>query len=253
MKTLLVIVSVFAVAYLFVGCSPNESRTPPPTHSPSEKANTALENQVGELNAKVGLIAATNEVLRKELAQLSQATEGLRALNSAQDKYFDRFSTAFTGHTNDVAQTINQHADLLNDFQRLLTKMPARQEIALDPANPSGFLRLDHASGFFLVSMKDVTTYLDGHKAMLQIGNPFEATFEGLKLNVKWGKKRQPGEDREKWYASLNQKKVSLTNKMLPGSWNPVEVVLVPSKADELGVLLIEASAETISMRTLPK
>lgn len=119
-----------------------------------------------------------------------------------------------------------------------------------DPAE-KGYSRIDTTNGTFLVSIQNVTPYLDGFKVTCNFGNPSAATYNGFKLKAKWG----PRFDREvkganytTWQSSLREKEISLTNQLRAGAWNPVSFVVSPAKADEFGVLELSMETNSISL-----
>ena len=70
-----------------------------------------------------------------------------------------------------------------------LDNLASKYTIAeLSPASPKKFIRIDSLSGFsLLVSLEDVTPYLDGYRVKLEIGNPTTAVYVGYKMTVEWG------------------------------------------------------------------
>jgi len=82
---------------------------------------------------------------------------------------------------------------------------------SFDLSSHEGYLRINSASGYFLVSLQNVEPYLDGVKVHIHIGNPIFATYNGFKLKVIWGEKLVLTEDQERWRSSLKEKEISFT------------------------------------------
>jgi hypothetical protein len=104
----------------------------------------------------------------------------------------------------------------------------------------------------FLVTVKNVAPYVDGFRITCNFGNPSSATFAGFKLTAKWGPRQDVSKKDFKfsqWRASLREKELSLTDSLLPGSWNPVTFVLAPARADEFGYLELSITTDNIRLR----
>ena len=125
----------------------------------------------------------------------------------------------------------------------------SHESIYLDTSSKA-FQMLDSTSGFFLVSVVDVTQYLNGYKLTLNIGNPTAATYQGFTLKIKWGRKWKEGEwdSYEDWKKSLKEKSEFHTTVLKPGYWNQVEFIVTPSSPEELGYLELSIVTHTISL-----
>ncbi|KWA61148.1 hypothetical protein WT86_23785 [Burkholderia stagnalis] len=78
------------------------------------------------------------------------------------------------------------------------------------------------------------------------------ATFDGAKLKIQWAEKPRWDDksfDSAKWNASIQQKDVDIVNNLLPGTWNPIEVVISPATAAQTGYLAVSATLNKLSMR----
>jgi hypothetical protein len=138
----------------------------------------------------------------------------------------------------------------LDDLQKAVTVLrldlnstKSRYESALLDISSKGYERVDTTSGFFLVSLKEVKAYANGFKLTLQIGNPSSATYSGFSINAKWGKSFDKVNDYAAWEKSQHENKVTFTEKLLPSSWNTVDLVLAPAQKEDLEY--IEVSLET--------
>jgi len=130
-----------------------------------------------------------------------------------------------------------------NDILTLQLKQASYDTVVLDPIE-KGYGRLNSNSGFFFVSCEDAQPYLDGYKVIMNIGNPTTATYNGFKLKVKWGKQFVSKEmNYIVWQKSLKTAEKKFTDKLMPASWNKIELILSPAKPEE--VRYIEFSIET--------
>ena len=114
------------------------------------------------------------------------------------------------------------------------------------------YQRINSNNGIFLVSVEDVTRYLNGYKIKLHIGNVTSATFDGFDLSAKWGTKEPDMSGGfakwSEWYGSLKTKEEKFTQSLLPGIWNNVELILLPATPAELGYLRLKMDTNSIVM-----
>ena len=138
------------------------------------------------------------------------------------------------------------------DEYLLSSKQPKQVEVTLDPARLNLYQRLDADPLQFLVSLKSVSPYLNGYKAVINVGNPSTARFRGIKVTCKWSKpfdwNTYSEETFKRWNSAIHSSETEVQNDIAPGSWNPVEVILLPATQDELGYLSVSIDANTISM-----
>jgi len=114
------------------------------------------------------------------------------------------------------------------------------------------YQRLDTDTGWFMISVKDASSYLDGYRVTLEIGNPSSATYRGFKLKVKWNAKydwtKFTNDSYEKWHAAIKEKEISFTDILIPAKWNRVDLLLSSTSADQLGYFQISMQTDTISL-----
>jgi hypothetical protein len=115
------------------------------------------------------------------------------------------------------------------DEYMLGTKQVQHDHITLNLAERT-YQRLDTDNGFFLISVREATPYLNGYKIRLHIGNPSFATYAGFTVKTKWGKVYDWATYSEasfnQWQKSFQEKEVSFPDALDAGAWNNVEVIL---------------------------
>jgi hypothetical protein len=122
----------------------------------------------------------------------------------------------------------------------------------LDPASKSYGIAKTNL-GNLLISVDNIQPYGDGYKLKLLVGNPNMTTYDGAKLKVQWAEKPQWGQqgfDGQKWNASIQSKDVDIPNNLLPGAWNPVEIVISPATAAQTGYLSVTATLDKLYLRS---
>lgn len=112
----------------------------------------------------------------------------------------------------------------------------------------NGFEVVETSVGRFYVSLRGIAPYGDGFKVKVNIGNPQDATYENVKVEIKWGK-RIPDT------SFLNDDtahtlEVPVYRKVRAGSWNPLDIVVAPASRDEVGALELKLQVPTVFLST---
>lgn len=156
----------------------------------------------------------------------------------------------------EVASQDTQITDLWQEVWDLHSKIDAHKTVQLNLASPGKYQRIDTDTGSFLIIVEDAVPYLDGYKVRLQIGNPSTAKYSGFKAKVKWAKKynfpKFTAAFYREWRKSIQEKEVSFTDTLEPGTWNKVELILSPAGADQLGYFEVSLETETVALVTRP-
>jgi Protein of unknown function (DUF3251). len=136
----------------------------------------------------------------------------------------------------------------------LSNKLEKSEEVSLDPARMDVYQRLDSDPLQFLVSLKSIVPYLDGYKAVINVGNPSSARFRGIKVKCKWSKaydwKNYSEASYKAWQSAIHKSEVEVQTDIAPGYWNPVEVILLPANPQELGYFVVSIESNTVSLTT---
>lgn len=107
--------------------------------------------------------------------------------------------------------------------------------------------------GYFLLACDNAAPYLNGHRLTLRIGNPQAIAYDGINLTVFWGK-ALPEEGlwevgwRKKELPNMSKRSFDLPNRVGAGSWTTVQVVLAPSKPEDLAVLAIAVDTNSVRL-----
>jgi hypothetical protein len=114
---------------------------------------------------------------------------------------------------------------------------------------PQTCQRLDAGLGSFYVLVKSIVPYGGGHRITLNLGNPSEFTYSGLRMRVEYGPQR-PGsyEGMEEWTSRIKTKEVLMARELKPGYWKEVEVALSPSQGDRLEHVALSVDAAELSL-----
>ncbi|MHA1685591.1 MAG: DUF3251 domain-containing protein [Candidatus Heimdallarchaeaceae archaeon] len=164
---------------------------------------------------------------------------------------------------NKLEQEVSQLQRQIQELQFKVLSVEYSQDryntVVLDPSSPKGYQRINTSSGFFLISLMSMESYLDGYKLILHIGNPSTATYKGFNLKVKWGKRFEYKEflsdfsAYNKWKETLQEKKVEYTDDLNPASWNKIEFIISPAKPEQLGYIELSMETNIVSLYNLDK
>jgi hypothetical protein len=258
MKKLLSL-SVLMSFVLFVSCT---QQSPSGGNSMSAEDRARMDG----LKEEVNHLSETNKALVAKLEKQSAALETVKMLADTYDKRIGKVEDQALWQSNSLNNVVQYFADQLAKQQFSISNLAWQTfmlnlksdntEAVFDAADSTGFSRLYSSSGFFLVSLKNVEQYLDGYKATFDVGNPLSATYENLKYQVTWGKKFDAKSVATNtnafsdWETSLHSKEISSADKLLPGSWNKISLILSPAKSDELSYIKLKIETSTASLRT---
>ena len=124
--------------------------------------------------------------------------------------------------------------------------------VEIDPAVPNQYLRLDSTSGFFVVSLKDITPYLDGFRVTLEVGNLTSARYVGFKLNATWGPRfdysKYSAEAYQKWESQKQTNSFPYTDPIVTATWNKVDLILPSTSSSQLGFINVSIDTNIVSL-----
>jgi hypothetical protein len=132
-------------------------------------------------------------------------------------------------------------------------EMSHQEQVTIDFSKET-FTTIKTPVAEFFISPIDAQPYLDGYKLTLHIGNPTSARFSGVTLKVKWGallERRTDLDDAEltahvkKWLNDQKSQTIKITESLLPGKWNKVEIVAVPATAEGIRNVRIQIEVES--------
>lgn len=201
-------------------------------------------------------LTVVNE-MSKQLATLEKDVASLRGASQKLASTGEKNEAAVLAVVDELEELRGQLRNLNSQVTFALTQQRRFQRIELDPYKP-GFQRLDTDLGTFLISCRNVVPFLGGFKLLLDIGNPSSAQFNGIAINVRWGRKFKdedlpddPASAVRKWSDSLRKKTERLTTVLRPGRWNRAELTL-PGKKDELGYIELSIETDNVTLIQAP-
>lgn len=134
--------------------------------------------------------------------------------------------------------TVDLHDSRLDLVESLQVRNSRPTSGVFSPANRE-FQVIHTDIGVFMVSLVDVTPYANGYKVRFHLGNPSYVDYEGVELELKWGPARPADGFKTVSYADWQKRfktgKQSITKRIRQGSWNPVEVTLIPATVEDIG------------------
>jgi hypothetical protein len=147
----------------------------------------------------------------------------------------------------------------LDDLRSMLS---GAKPVEIDVTQKS-YTPIHTPSGLLFIQCMGAEPYLNGHKLKLAIGNPLLATFNGFKLKCLYGPKQPPmptgpyepktwqqyREASDKSLKSRRETEARFTETIGAGFWKEVELILVPSSAEELGMITIAMEIDAVHLR----
>lgn len=156
-------------------------------------------------------------------------------------------------------QLHDYHADRINSLESKVMRLELNvnrqtnryKAAEFDPSEET-YQRIDSDVASFAVSLSNLQAYGDGSRITVKVGNPNAATFNNVKLNVKYGP-RWPDSSDPKFSEKaaevekqVRSKEITLTKNIVAGSWNPNPIVLPGIKPEVLGFLEISIITDTV-------
>jgi hypothetical protein len=139
----------------------------------------------------------------------------------------------------------------LTDFARLYhDKLDniAAESVVLDPTSQK-FGVLTTMSGRFFIRLDQIEPLGDGYRITLAVGNPYEATFIGLKVGLDWNRKMPSDFSKyREWLKGRRSLEVNEGPELRAGSWTTIPLVLHDTKADQLGYLEVKLSTSGVKL-----
>ena len=153
-----------------------------------------------------------------------------------------------------LEENLKDLAAKLGSDEYLLSQKQDRQDTIVLTLTDHTFQRLDTDTGFFLISVQEVTSYLNGYKLSLSIGNPMAAKYSGAKVKLTWNTfydaHKYTEASFQEWQKNEQEKEVVLPTTLLPGTWNNIDVILAPATIDQLGDVTFTMSTNTVLLTT---
>ncbi|MDA8227932.1 MAG: DUF3251 domain-containing protein [Desulfitobacterium hafniense] len=157
----------------------------------------------------------------------------------------------------DQAKTIADLTKKVTDLENQINLIHISEETkgrALDLSGNAGFMKIETDLGMFFVSVKQVEPYLDGVQVTLSIGNPMNATFNGLKMKIEYGTHNAldfsaNGTDKyNQWKKTLKEKSIDLNTEIKPGTWNTAKFTIPAISPNDFGYLCVEINSDSVSL-----
>jgi len=160
-------------------------------------------------------------------------------------------------------------SSLWNVQVEMWSKIETESAAVVDPSS-KGYSIARNEYGAFPVIIEDAQTYLDGHKIKLRVGNLTSAAMTDVKLELVYGVRdpAYPTRDAtlsdadntkafQQYLATVEQNKktrrtltVDAGKDFAPASWNIVEAIISPSKAEDLGRIEVKVKVSGMKLST---
>ena len=197
------------------------------------------------------------EELKDTVIGFNKEIEGFNKEIEGYNKEIEGFNKEIEGmdhYLNERIDSVDSELSFLSINILSLRSLVEKNDSAIFNINDfSGFSAVNTDNGIFFISIEDVQPYLSGYKIMLDIGNPQNCRYRGLKLNVKWSKEFD-SENKDisytDWKKAINEKDMSFSTVSLEaGEWTTIEVVMSPVELEEMGYIEFSVYASTVALK----
>lgn len=93
--------------------------------------------------------------------------------------------------------------------------------------------------GNILISLEDAKPYLGGQKIILNIGNITSGDIRSGTLTLFYGKNITPSDNLEDWKKTLGVKEEKIIDRLRPGYWTKMELIINPLETANFQILLV--------------
>lgn len=166
-------------------------------------------------------------------------------------------TTSSSAPIEDQSKTIAELTKKVNDLENQVNLIHISEDTksrTLDLSGNGGFMKIETDLAVFFVSVKQVEPYLDGVQVTLSIGNPMNATFNGLKMKIEYGTHNAidlstNGTDKyNQWKKTLKEKSIDLNTEIKPGTWNTAKFTIPAINPKDFGYLNVEINSDSVSL-----
>ena len=161
----------------------------------------------------------------------------------------------------DLTKKVNDLTGLTKKVNDLEARANADDIVAqtkgrnLDLSGNGGFMKIETDLAMFFVSVKKVEPYLDGVQVTLSVGNPMNATYNGLKMKIKYATTAYAidlsatGTDKyDQWKKTLKEKSIDLNTEIKPGTWNTAKFTIPAISPADFKYLNLEINSDSVSL-----
>ena len=130
-------------------------------------------------------------------------------------------------------------------------ELNSNKVVALSPSSTQ-YTQISTNSGTFFIAVKGRKKIDDGYQLILNVGNPNAASYSGVNVTVRWGKKwdsTMVNPTYEEWRESLLEAKFEYLGTLDPGTWSEVSVNLIPADVKTFQYIEVEMEVSTVQLK----
>ena len=203
------------------------------------------------------LLVAPHKALAQN-RQLDEHEQRLRAI----EEYLEKLPQSMLTYVGSLEESINRYTKDLESglelYSQRLEKNIESQLLGISQktielnTSINTYQKIDTPTGQFFIAVQDIQPIEGGQRLFLQIGNPNYANFRNFTLRLVWGERWSPRSKLtyDQWRDSLTGAQYKFKGDLRKGMWNPVELDLVPARAEDLDYIECELGVESIELET---
>ena len=187
-------------------------------------AAQSAEVLLGEIDTLKGRVRQ----LEDYIGGLESRLQGMESsLENNFNKFQDGVKSGLEVYSRDLQINVNDQIRAFDDSTAVL-----------DIVSKS-YQKIDTNSGYFLIAIRKVQPVVGGYRLTVNIGNPNFADYSGIKLNMRWGKKYEPGPaiSYDQWRQTLAGAQYSYNAKLNHGTWVEFTIDVPAESTAHLGYI----------------
>lgn len=182
------------------------------------------EELLGEIDTLKGRVRQ----LEDYIGSLESRLQGMESsLQNNFNKFQDGVRSGLESYSRDLQINVNDQIRAFDDSTAVL-----------DIVSKS-YQKIDTNSGYFLIAIRKIEPVTGGYRLTVNIGNPNYASYSGVKLDMRWGKRYEPSPalSYEQWRQTLIGSQYSYNAKLNPGTWIEFSIDVPADSTAQLGYI----------------
>ncbi|MCK5214744.1 MAG: DUF3251 domain-containing protein [Candidatus Omnitrophica bacterium] len=172
-------------------------------------------------------------------------------VNMSQIHKLDSKITRLEDYLKQIEPAFNNFSSDLDEHLKMRIEKAVGNLVYLDPLSKD-FHKIATNAGSFLIAIKEINKLEKGYLMKVRVGNPNNASYEGIKLTISWGKPWDPKSVRKNfqdWRRSLLTAKYNYSGSLESGTWTEIAVELTPIQLGHWGHLECSMDIKTIKLQ----
>lgn len=201
------------------------------------------------------LIAVVGQSSEEKLLQLEQRVTSLedyaQTIQPSLTDFSNQLNESVRSYTQGLSESLEEYGQQMQRNVNRQLKAAQGGAIALDLSDKA-YQKIETNSGTFLIAVEKVDYVVNGARLHLQVGNPYAADFNGVKLMITWGPKWEKEKQTfEQWRQELLQAEYTYDGKLEKGSWNFIQLDFPSIDVKKFGYVECEMTVASVELQSV--